>query len=182
MTLAGGSEAAHRANSSLSICSAISLIMGLLTRMAFIRSFSRLISLFCSLIWNCCSWISRFKFDSLFCCDWIKVLSSRAQLCSFNSSFGTTRPHPFSQGVGLFGLNSHSSRCELKLSSLITAWQPYTELSQEMHRRAKRFLNILGAACNCKTVVGVRSNGHVGCRLIHSLMQTLQNACSQSGA
>lgn len=52
---------------------------------------------------------------------------------TFNSSFGTTRPHPCSHGTGLLGLNSHSSKCEVRASSFTTEAHPWGLLSQDMY-------------------------------------------------
>lgn len=182
VTLARGRVVDHLMTSSRSICSAIERIAGLETLMALMKSLSRWISRFCSFIWNCCSLSSRFISLIFCCCECIRPRSSLTQLWFFSSSLGMMRLHPCSQGIGLLGLNSHSSRCTSKLSSLTIDWQPYITLSQLTHRRANRFLKIRGTARNCADVIGVRSNGQFACRVIHSLMHTRQNACSQVGA
>lgn len=182
VTLARGRVADHRTTSSLSIWSVIALIAGLETPMALIKSLSKLISLLCSLIWNCCSPNSLLMSFSFWCCDCMRFLSSLTQLWSFSSSLGIIRLHPCSHGIGLFGLNSQSSRWDARLSSFMTVWQPKLTLSQFMQSRANRFLNILGTGRSWAEVIGVRSSGHVGWWFIHSFMQTLQKACSQTGA
>lgn len=43
---------------------------------------------------------------------------------TFNSSLGTTIPHPLSQWTGFLGLCSHSCMCADSMSNLTTAVQP----------------------------------------------------------
>lgn len=54
-------------------------------------------------------------------------------------------------------------------------------------KKANRYLDsklrsILGTGRNWLEVTACRSTGQVGCRLIHSVIQARQNACSQAGA
>lgn len=44
---------------------------------------------------------------------------------TLTSSFGTTKPHPNSQGTNFFGLCSHSFKCEGKTSNLKIPVQPW---------------------------------------------------------
>jgi hypothetical protein len=75
-------------------------------------------------------------------------------------------------------LCSHSSRCACKASSLSTCVHPYIWLSHAMLRRLRRFRKILGTERRFAVVMGWRSTGHVGCRLSHSWIHPVQNACS----
>ena len=156
--------------------------MGLDTLMARIKSFNRCISLFCSLSWNCCSLSSLLISVSFWCWDCMRFLSSLTQLWCFISSLGMMRLQPCSQVMGRLGLNSHSSRWATRASSLTSFWQPCTKLSHLMRSLASRLRRMRGAGSNWAAVMGVRSRGQVGCRLIHSFMHALQNACSHSGA
>lgn len=133
VTLALVNELLHLNTSSLSIASATARIAGFDILIALMKSFNSCSSLFCSLIINRCSVRSCWKSFIFCCCVCIRALSSLTQLWSFSSSLGMMRPQPCSQGNGLLGLCSHSSRWAARVSSLRTRVQPYWALSQFMH-------------------------------------------------
>lgn len=129
VTLALVSELLHRTTSSLSIWSAIALIVGFDIRIALIKSFKSWSSLFCSLMMKRCSVSSCWKSPNFCCWEWMRARSSLTQLWSRSSSFGMTNPQPCSHGRGRLGLCSHSMTCAARTSSLRTIWQPYEALS-----------------------------------------------------
>lgn len=124
VTLARGNVLLHRTTSSRSIWSAIARMAGLLTHIARTNSLNSCNSRFSSLIAKCWSLSSDFIWPIFCCWLWISPRSSREQLWSFNSSLGTTKPHPFSQGNGRLGLCSHWSKWPGKQSSLRIVVQP----------------------------------------------------------
>lgn len=177
VTRALGNEFDQRTTSSRSMRAMAPAMAGLETRIARINSLIRLNSRFSSLIVRFWSLISVFSSASFCCWLWHSVRSSRTQLWSLYSSLGMMKPQPFSQGNGLLGLNSHSSRWDCKASSFSTAGQPYNWLSQVMLRRLRRFRKMREER-RFDVVMGCLSTGQVGWRLSHSWMQPVQKACS----
>lgn len=110
------------------------------------------------------------------------ITNIKRECITLNSSFGITKPHPFSHGNGRFGLCSHSSRWLARASSLSTMGHPYSSLSQAMLRRERRLRRIRGTARKLAATMLLRSTGQVGWRDSHSVMQARQKACSQTAA
>ena len=146
------------------------------------RSLSMDISLLCSANWYLQSLTVCSNSEIFSSCVRIMDLSSRTQLWSFISSFGTVRPQPLSQETGFLGLWMHSFRWWGSRSNLVMTSQPWLALSQLISSLPKRFFKILGTGCNWLTVNSCRSTGQVFARDIHCLIHPTQNACSHTGA